>query len=232
MLHCVAFVCIRFIVSGQIPRVDYWTHLDHFVFLCLMSQIMTLVAAQAAMHMHTIPVVGPYINTLCFVVQMVAAGVSLEWLTTRLYNHFIDIQTWIESAEKENQCNKAAAEAYLAAAKSTSQSKTPVKSSGLKSLSGKEISMSTLVSLSTSDDFLGNAGHSAPPKKTRPAPANRKRLSLFAFLTSDGEHAAAGGFTEFGTGSGRAAALNQTKFEDKQKAIIKKHTESGKVCLR
>jgi hypothetical protein len=95
----------RFIVSGQIPRVDYFTFLDYFVYFCFFAQFTTLFSSQVTANVEKFYGWGSQANMWFMFFQLLCGSVCFEWMYTKLHNHFIDVRQWVGACDAENQTN-------------------------------------------------------------------------------------------------------------------------------
>lgn len=92
-------------VSGQIPRVDYLTILDIYVYFCFFSQLAAMFSSALVCSFFEYPVVGPWLNTALILFQLVSAVLFHEWIYVHMKNHYIDITQWVAAANRENEKN-------------------------------------------------------------------------------------------------------------------------------
>jgi hypothetical protein len=107
-------ISVRYVVCDQIPKVDYRTLLDKYVDCCFALQVLTLLASAVAYDTVDVAVVGPYVNTIFFVLEFLAAALFHEWMFVRLHNHYLDIESWIAAAGTSLESLKQASKARRA----------------------------------------------------------------------------------------------------------------------
>ena len=47
----------------------------------------------------SMPIIGPYVNTLFFLLEFVTAGLFHQWMFVRLFNHELDISNWVKASK-------------------------------------------------------------------------------------------------------------------------------------
>lgn len=94
-------------MCDQIPKVDYRTLLDKYVDCCFALQVLTLFASAIVFDCAELPLIGPYVNSVFFLLEFLAAALFHEWLFVRLFNHELDIENWIAAANNPDEGAKA-----------------------------------------------------------------------------------------------------------------------------
>jgi hypothetical protein len=93
----------KYVVSDQIPKVDYRTLLDLYVDVCFLLQVITLFMSTLVFNGAHIPLVGQYLNEAAFVVELIVVYLFHEWMLTRLINHEVDIERWLNQSQENER---------------------------------------------------------------------------------------------------------------------------------
>lgn len=100
-----ASIANKYVTEGQIPKVSYRTMADRYVDICFLLQILTIFSNFIVAKFHTLPMIGSSLNTLCFLVQVIIAGLFHEWMFTYLNNLQQEVEEWLQETNKQNELN-------------------------------------------------------------------------------------------------------------------------------
>ena len=107
MATLLASIGNKYVVSDQLPKVDYRTLVDVYVECCFILQAMSVFATAAVTYWSdmNISYCDGYItlNSILFTVEFLIFLFLHDWIHIRLHNHEIDINKWLDESRRANK---------------------------------------------------------------------------------------------------------------------------------
>ncbi len=107
MATLLASIGNKYVVSDQLPKVDYRTLVDVYVECCFILQAMTVFATAAVTFWSdtNISYCNGYItlNSILFTIEFLIFLFLHDWIYIRLHNHEIDIKKWLSESLRANK---------------------------------------------------------------------------------------------------------------------------------
>ncbi len=107
MATLLASIGNKYVVSDQLPKVDYRTLVDVYVECCFILQAMTVFATAAVTFLSdfNISYCDGYVtlNSILFTIEFLIFLFLHDWIYIRLHNHEIDVQKWLNESRRANK---------------------------------------------------------------------------------------------------------------------------------